>query len=681
MNSKRRKAVLVALAVILCFGFQSIPMLQFLCPNGGNLAYANIIVDTSMVGATSAVQGDQNVVISVKVENNLESNAFTFDEAVLDFDDSDDIAISGGTTAEITLEKGNAVTLSFYLNVGKYAETGTRKVSLKLINDKTVVHEKPFFGNFTIYEKLATPSGGAGTYVAALDITHEIKPAEGFSIGTDNNITFKLFNNGNSVIKNATLTLTMPEGLSVNNASNSFSMGYISTGSRREVTFPITVSDDAVTKTYAIEAKITGLSYSNAEVSISKTFYIPVTGTGSTSALKNLEISNISIPNQVAGKEDFTLSFRLNNRSSSGVKNLKVYVAVPEGILNKTRDTFIEASIPAGGSKDYSITLFAEDPSKEKTYSIKIAAASAQADSADSVVQYTSVYVKAVAGNSKTPQLMVDRYNYGGTYVQAGDDFLLDLGLYNTSATHTLTNIKVTVSSEDGTIIPVNSSNSFFVDGIGTKEHVSQALHLSVKPTAEQKTTALTVDMSYEDGSGNAFTSKDVISIPVMQDTRLEVDDVIAPPELYVGMQSGVSVQFYNMGKTVLNNLRVTAEGNFDTMESTSYFVGNMESGKSDSYDFSFIPREAGSMEGKIIFTYEDASGNEQVYEKPFAFEIMGEMPVFDEGMMPVDEAGASGGKGKWIALGVVVLLIVGGIIGWKKFRKRKINREMEIDE
>lgn len=277
---------------------------------------------------------------------------------------------------------------------------------------------------------------------------------------------------------------------------------------------------------------------------------------------------------------------------------------------------------------------------------------------------------------------MVDSYSYGGTFVQAGDEFLLELSLYNTSGSHTVSNIKVTVNAEDGAIIPVNSSNSFYIDKLGKKERIEQVMFLSVKPGAEQKTTPMTVRMSYEDGAGNPFTSEDIISIPVMQETRLEVDDVIAPPELYAGMQTGVSVQFYNTGKTTLNNLRITAEGDFDTPESTSYFVGNMESGKSDSYDFSFIPREGGAMEGKIIFSYEDASGDVQILERPFSFQVMGEMPAFDEGMMPEEMGNAGGGsKTPWVILGAVVLLAGGGVFAWRKIRKKKMHREMEIDE
>ncbi len=541
------------------------------------------------------------------------------------------------------------------------------------------VHENGSLGKLTIYEKLADPIHGSGNNIAALDIIHYTNPAGGFDQGQENILALEIINNGSTVIKNAQLTLTMPDGLSMDNASNSMMLGYIATGSRKEVRFPVAVEDDAESKSYGITAEITGLDYSNEAVSLKKTFYVPVKGSGG--SVKNAEITNISAPGQVSGDDEFTLSFDVENKNSAELKNIRVSVEVPDGLLNKSRTTFIESSIPAGSRKNYSVTMFAADGAKEKAYSIKITLSSSTSDESKSAVtQYASVYVSG-AGGEKTPQLMVDNYSYGGSFVQAGDKFLLELGLYNASGSRAINNIKVTISSEDGAIIPVNSSNSFYIEKLGKKERTERAMVLSVKPNAEQKTTPLTVDMSYEDGSGNAFTSKDIISIPVMQDTRLEVDDIIAPPDLFAGMQNGLSVQFYNTGKTTLSNLRVTAEGDFDTPESTSYFVGNLESGKSDSYDFSFIPRKGGEMTGKIIFSYEDAAGDVQILERAFSFDVMEEMPVFDEGMMPEEGMNQGGSKTPWIAAGVILLLGGGGFFAWRKIRKKKMHREMEIDE
>lgn len=673
MSIRRRKVLLILLAVIMSLGIQAAPVGSFF--GSGSQVYGAVYAKSELVGSPSAVQGDENVAVTIEVQNK-DNKDFTFDSATLALEYTDKVTITGGSTGTITLTKGEKTNLIFYLSVGRFANTGSRGMSLTLRNDGVSVHENQSVGLFRIYQKVGTSSGD---YVAALEISHSIRPEGGFSSGQDNTFLVEVKNYGSSVVKNAEITLTLPEGLSVYNESNSASLGSLSKEASREASFPIVVDDDAKSKNYAIVAKLTGLDYSNRAVSVEKTFYVPVNGSGV--SVKNAEITNISVPSDVDGGDEFTLSFDVQNKNSADLKNVKVDVEIPEGLLNKSRNTFIESSIPAGSSKNYAVTMFAADGGKDKTYTLKISLSSADsAENTSAVTQYASVYVGG-AGSEKTPQLMVDSYSYGGTFVQAGDEFLLELGLLNASSSRNISNIKVTVSSEDGSIIPANNSNSFYIEKLGKKEQINKALMMSVKPAAEQKTTPLTVDMSYEDGSGNAFTSKDIISIPVMQETRLEVDDVIAPPELYAGMQSGVSVQFYNMGKTTLNNLRVTAEGDFDTPESTSYFVGNMESGKSDTYDFGFIPRKGGTMEGKIIFTYEDAAGDQQVFERPFSFEVQAEMPVMEE-MPPEDAAAAGGGSKKlWIILGVLVCFVGIGIFVWRKIRKRKLNREMEIDE
>jgi uncharacterized repeat protein (TIGR01451 family) len=699
MSKKRSIVRLTVMVSVLALSLQVLPLAAFLAagnvspgsmePGGfgigklgtGSVVYADASLSAERTSGNSAKQGEERVAVTIKVKN-IGTPDVGFNRAELDFDEPDNISVTGGETGNVTLGQGAETTITFYLNVGGNAATGSRNMQLILKQDSgttvTTIYTVSM-GLFRIGDKLGTTSGDLGT-VAVMDIVHSISPSGGFASGQENTLTLQLKNIGNTVIKNAVLSLTLPDGMSVYNSSNSANLGYVSTGSERTVTFPITVDDEAASKNYAVTAKLSGLSYYNDDVSSEKTFYIPVNGSGT--SVKNAEITNISIPSEVSGEDNFNLTFDVANKNSAALKNVKINVEVPEGILNKSRNAFVESSIPGGGSKNYSVTLFPDSSAKAKSYTLKISVSSASGTTdTDAVTQYASVYVSGTS-ESKTPQLMVDDYSYGGTFVQAGDQFLLDLGLFNTSASHKISNIKVTVSSEDGSIIPVNSSNSFYIDSLGKKERTDYSLLLSVKPGAEQKTTPLTVDMSYEDGSGNALTSKDVISIPVMQETRLEVDDVIAPPELYTGMQSGVSVQFYNMGKTTLNNLRVTAEGNFDTPESTSYFVGNMESGKSDSYDFTFIPRDAGTMEGKIIFTYEDASGDEQILERPFSFNIMGEMPAWEEEMPPEDTSGAKGGKLPWIiGAAVVSVLTGGGIFIWKRRKRKKLNREMEIDE
>ena len=115
-------------------------------------------------------------------------------------------------------------------------------------------------------------------------------------------------------------------------------------------------------------------------------------------------------------------------------------------------------------------------------------------------------------------------------------------------------------------------------------------------------------------------------------------------------------------------------------MESNSYYVGNMSSGSSDDFSFSFIPREVGPMEGKVIFTFEDASGQEQVIEKPFVFEAM-EMPVWDDPMMdvPMEEPKP---EVPWNAIAAVAAVAaVIGLVIRKKHKKKKLHEQLEMEE
>jgi hypothetical protein len=259
----------------------------------------------------------------------------------------------------------------------------------------------------------------------------------------------------------------------------------------------------------------------------------------------------------------------------------------------------------------------------------------------------------------------------------AGKEFQLNLGLFNTS-NKTLSNIKVTIFSDDGTFVPVDSSNSFFIDRITSNGHYSKSLKLAAKPSAEQKTTGITVKMSYEDGDGGTFTADDTISIPVMQVMRLSVDEIIPPYECYVGMQGYSSLQFYNLGKTTLNNLMVSAEGDFDVMESNSYFVGNMEGGRSDSYSFTFVPREIGQMEGKVVFTYENIDGDQLVHEAPFVFNVM-EMPEWDDYYPEYQNEGGT----PWalIIFGIALVVAIAAVVIILKIRKSRQNKKLEIQD
>ena len=212
-------------------------------------------------------------------------------------------------------------------------------------------------------------------------------------------------------------------------------------------------------------------------------------------------------------------------------------------------------------------------------------------------------------------------------------------------------------------------------------------------PDAQAKTYVVTAVFEYEyEENGQLKTNKmeDVFGIPVIQPAKLEVTEVIVSEPAYVGEPLYISSEFYNMGRVKLSNLMVKVESDdFDTREA-NYFVGNFEIGASDYYEAAITPLKPGESRGKVVYTFEDAAGEEYRIEKEFTVNVMEAAPVinpfpgfdnpgdFRPGMeMPGEKASkfpvipvVIGGV---VLVGIVVLIIV--------LKRRKKRKELMLDE
>jgi hypothetical protein len=93
------------------------------------------------------------------------------------------------------------------------------------------------------------------------------------------------------------------------------------------------------------------------------------------------------------------------------------------------------------------------------------------------------------------------------------------------------------------------------------------------------------------------------------------------------------------MGKSMLNNVIATIEGDFMPSGSTMQFLGNVMAGGNAYAEFEVIPTVEGTAYGVVKITYEDSNGEEQVYTKEFDSFVMGEQiwnPDIDGGGIDV---------------------------------------------
>ncbi|MDO5095380.1 MAG: hypothetical protein Q4D65_02370 [Peptostreptococcaceae bacterium] len=506
-----------------------------------------------------------------------------------------------------------------------------------------------------------------------------IAPSGGLNSGTTNSIQLKVTNNGNARFSNVVASITPGEKMTLKNASLEQRIGNIERNETGIASFPVHIDSTHTGGNIPITFTVKGTDPTGKEATFAITEYVTVNA--GTSQVDKLEIINIQNPQSVAMDQTFSLKFAVRNNSSETAKNIKVTVEPTAPIVNKSKNIYI-ITLAGGESKAFDIQLFAAGNAEvqSQNYPIKITAETTDKEPIG-ISQYAGVFVNGDNKTKTVPQIIITNYTYGGSSVVANEVFPLSLVLKNTNSSQTLRNIKVSLTADEGIFIPHNSSNSFYIDKIGANASIRKTIELMTKPDAPEKTVSINVDMSYEDSKGNPVTVKDIISVPVIQQRKIVIDDVNPIDPIFQGEDSNISVQYYNMGKSTLNNLVITAESEqLKFTQNPKSFIGKFEPGKSGSYDFTFVADKTGEVKGKLLITFEDSNGKEVKMDKPFTFMVEEPIAPPENEMINEIPEPEKGGKMKKVLIGagVVTAIVVAGIV-IKKIRKKKFDDSLDI--
>ena len=149
------------------------------------------------------------------------------------------------------------------------------------------------------------------------------------------------------------------------------------------------------------------------------------------------------------------------------------------------------------------------------------------------------------------------------------------------------------------------------------------------------------------------------------------VEPPVPPETAYAWEETMLSINYVNKGKSEINNVEATIEGNVQALTPTQY-LGNFESGKSGTINFIFTPTEVGETELTLKISYEDA--NQQVHTLDFPVKLTvseAYVPEYSEEMPEENK------DHKWIfivggAVLLIVLLIVIRVIRKKRAKKKQ---------
>lgn len=346
-------------------------------------------------------------------------------------------------------------------------------------------------------------------------------------------------------------------------------------------------------------------------------------------------ISNVKqSPESPESGKKLTVSFDITNKSSIDLNNFKIFIKnlAGSGFAPVESEPYqYIGKLKAGTTKRISMNLTVTENAVE---GLNILSLGYSFEDGEDSIDIPVLNVKNELGSASKPKLIISHYETDKEEIKAGSVFNFSFEIRNTHSSVAAKNIIITVSGKDKSgqseIFSVTQgSNSFFVSKIGPGETYSNTLEMKVKTDAATMAYPLTVTIDYEyDGIKPNPTTGEIgetvtheLNIQVMENARPVVNNV----DVYsydgmvsVGNPANLSFEFYNMGKSALNNVMATVEGDFIMSGGDMYYLGNVNAGDTAFAEMEVIPNIEGNAKGTVKITYEDSNGNEHVYTKEF---------------------------------------------------------------
>lgn len=591
----------------------------------------------------------------------------------------------------------------------KNAASGTYPITLKY----TYVDEnnKEITDTDIIYIKLDNASSSANVILYQFNNSKQIiKAGDVFTIEA------LLENTGNVA---ATDVQVVIDGLKANeiylsgSAGNHFFREIDSKGTK-SVSFQLNTSEKTKQGTYPLTFKVAYKDDQGEQKENTYTYYAVISsGVTESSDKARIKTGQVSYPSsQVGVGQDFSVVIPITNTGlvTSPSVTIIADAGVDGMIVPKSANAIVLNDFEPGKTQELTFVFAATSKSESRNYAIGFtvkyetgALTDEDAVEYQSFMQYVGVNVNNPESDKKdedkksVPKIIISRYESDPIVVKAGQNFDLNIAFLNTHSERMIKNVKAYLTAVNETekkgnvFTPVGASNTFYIDEIAPKSEVEEHLTFYTVPDADPRNYIITVNFEYEDEEGTEYKSTEQFGINVKQTTKIDTGDINIPTEGFVGQPISVYFDFFNTGKVTLSNLLIKMEGEFD-MSNTSSYYSNFQPGYSDMYDMMFTPNEAGQKSGRIVFSYEDDSGEMIEEYREFSVNVMemGGLDMPDQGMemTPVEEEKGIFGKivdfikkpvfiiSASVAVVVIVLIIV---LTVRRVRKKR--REIDLDE
>lgn len=600
------------------------------------------------------------------------------------------------------IRDGKDEEVSFKFDVDKKAKNGTYKIGFQVrYEDK---NDKKYTDNDTFYGYIKVEGSDEKPEILPDNISiqgNTLKAGQPSLVFIDfQNVTEKTAEDVRIRLKGYT-----PDGIRLHKDAPLKELGDIGSGQKGSTGYVLMADEAMKSGTYELTAQIEYKDDRGEKYSVEEPVFITVEEQDYSQI--GLKFTNVVYPKGTMGtNKNFSISFDVVNQGVMTAEDVDVKIKDSNGkMIYRSNPEFNFKEIPAGTKKSVKFDMMVPKNMDSNFYPLYAEITYDKGgETSKPISQPVGFYVDGEGSSENSiPKIIIKDYDLGGdNKILAGTETEVTLIFENTSSER-VKNVKVSLEAEEGVFTFVDMASSFYIDSIAAKGTASKTLTMKTKNDASVKSYKLTTKLQYENSKGvsydendKPFESEEFINIPVRQKFRLETGEIELPRDAMVGSSGDIYLDFYNMGKSKMFNLMVKVEGNF-TVSGSNTYVGDFEPGKEESFEAGITPDAEGTVEGKVIFEFEDAEGVINTKEVPFSYEAM---PVPDMGEMGEGEFGEGDmgefGEGEgfpgmeeeqgsnntlWIVLGVVAVVGVVGFVIYKKKKKAKALEEEFEDE
>lgn len=474
--------------------------------------------------------------------------------------------------------------------------------------------------------------------------------------GSEADVTVYFRNLGDVTLKGPVAAFSPADGVSIAGGASSFLLDDIPAGGTGSVTLKLRAADTAAgAQSLPVELRFTYGEDAPAAGAASDRLSIPVKAKPA-AAQPLVLISRSDISSPISPGEVFDLVLAFKNTGDVTVKNAAATVAPSEGLsLLNAASTFPVSDIAPGKTASITVKLqgasqissSAQSLSVDLRYTYGSAATAASAASASDRLNIPAKAASSASSVEKpVPNIVVQKFDYGGKPVAAGGRFPLSFTFENTGTTK-VENIVVTV--DGGECFTVDGgSNTAHYDGLAAGKTLTQELPLQAVPTCKSGAQAITVSFKYEyvdAGKRSAVTSDIRLSVPVSQPDRFQLNQPAAA-SFTAGEEGEVTLAYVNKGRADIGNLEAQLVGEGFESPAKVQYLGNVAAGTSGSIGFALTPEAAGKLDLTIKVTYEDADLQTQTKEFPLSLTVEEGAPEPD---FALDDADLAPARPAWL--------------------------------